>query len=86
MTNQQHPDIIEIGGVKYKRIVENPKPETLFDIIYEWKYNTCDPTCEKLVDMIESEWLPLEGSHDGKSYIYSAGWNDCIKYLKKNLK
>jgi hypothetical protein len=30
MTNQQLPDIIEIGGVKYQRIVEEPKPQTLF--------------------------------------------------------
>jgi hypothetical protein len=29
MTNQQLPDIIEIGGVKYQR-VEEPKPQTLF--------------------------------------------------------
>jgi hypothetical protein len=82
MTNLEPPDIIEIGGVKYQRIV---KPQTLYGIIREWNDNEDYPTCEELVSRIE-EWLPLEGSLDGKSYNYSAGWNDCIKYLKKNLK
>jgi hypothetical protein len=30
MTNQQPPDIIEIGGVKYQRLTK-PKPPTLYD-------------------------------------------------------
>ena len=77
--------MVIVNGVQYQR-VEEPKPQTLFDIIYEWKYNTCDSTCEKLVDIIESQWLPLEGPLDGKTYVYSAGWNDCIQYLKRKLK
>jgi hypothetical protein len=81
MTNQQPPDIIEIGGLKYQRLSE-PKPETLYDIIYEWKYNTYDPTCEELVNRI-GNWLP-----DGvKSYSeYDDGWNDCIKVIRRKLR
>jgi chromosome segregation ATPase len=41
---------------------------------------------ENILDRVEVEWFPLEGSHDGKSYDYSDGWNDCIKYLKKRLR
>ena len=38
MTNKQTlPDIIEIDGVKYKRIGElKPKVRTLYDICEEW--------------------------------------------------
>jgi len=75
-------DTATIMGVKYKR-VEEPKPETLHDVIYEWKYDTYDPTCDKLVDMIE-EWLPdylVLGDDE-----YNAGWNDCLQHLKENLK
>jgi hypothetical protein len=78
MTNQQPPDIIEIGGVKYQRL-SKPKPQTLYDIIYEWTY---DPTCDELVNRI-GNWLP-----DGvKSYSeYDDGWNDCIKVIRRKLR
>jgi len=39
MTNQQPPAIIEIGGVKYQRIMEK-KPQTLFDALlddFDWE-------------------------------------------------
>lgn len=82
MTNQHPPDIIEIGGVKYQRIV---KPQTLYEIIREWNDNEDYPTCEELVSRIE-EWLPLEGCHELKSYDYSEGWNDCLKTIKDRIK
>jgi len=37
-------------------VFEKPTPQTLYDVIYKWKYDTYDPTCDTLVDMIE-EWL-----------------------------
>jgi hypothetical protein len=85
MTNQQLPDIIEIGGVKYQR-VEEPKPQTLFEIIREWCDDDDQPTCEELVNKIEREWLPNEGCHELNSNDYCEGWNDCIEHLKENLK
>jgi len=68
----------ETNGVEYKR-VEEPKPETLYDIIYEWKYNTYDPTCEELVNRI-GNWLPKE--HDTNS----DGWNKCVRMLREKLR
>jgi hypothetical protein len=85
MTNQQLPDIIEIGGVKYQR-VEEPKPQTLFEIIREWCDDDNQPTCEELVSRIEKGWLPNEGCHELNSNDYCEGWNDCIEHLKENLK
>ncbi len=85
MTNQQLPDIIEIGGVKYQR-VEEPKPQTLFEIIREWCDDDNQPTCEELVSRIETGWLPNEGCHELNSNDYCEGWNDCIEHLKENLK
>jgi len=94
MTNEHtkitstHPiddDIVMINGVKYQRIVEKPKPQTLYDIIREWNDNEDYPTCEELVNRIE-KWLPLEGCRELKSYEYSAGWNDCLKTIKTNLR
>lgn len=85
MTNQQLPDIIEIGGVKYQR-VEEPKPQTLLEIIREWCDDDNQPTCEELVSRIEKGWLPNEGCHELNSNDYCEGWNDCIEHLKENLK
>jgi hypothetical protein len=82
MTNQQPPDIIEIGGVKYQR-VEEPKPPTLLDIIREWNDNEDYPTCEELVNRIE-EWMPAEVIGDGEDY--NNGWNDCLKLMRDKIK
>jgi len=96
MTNQQpterissfpehfHPDIIEIGGVKYQRIEEPKKPQTLYEIIREWNDNEDYPTCEELVSRIESEWFPTEVIEDGEDY--NKGWNECLRNLKEKLK
>ena len=83
-------DIVEINGVKYRRVVEEPtpKPQTLLEIILDWWVQdwTGDSktTCEQLVDTIESEWLPNDDPHDGEEY--QLGWNACLEYLRKKLK
>ena len=82
MTNQQPPDIIEIGGVKYQR-AEEPKLPTLLDIIREWNDNEDYPTCEELVNRIE-EWMPAEVIEDGEDY--NNGWNDCLKLMRDKIK
>jgi glutaredoxin len=79
-------NIIVVDGVKYQRIVEKPKPQTLFEIIREWCDDDDQPTCEELVNKIEREWLPNEGCHELNSNDYCEGWNDCIEHLKENLK
>jgi hypothetical protein len=75
-------DTATIMGVKYKR-VEEPKPQTLREVIYEWKYDTSDSTCDVLVDMIE-EWLPDELEYDGEEY--HLGWNDALRTIKDKLR
>jgi hypothetical protein len=74
-------DTATINGVKYKR-VEEPKPKTLRKVIYEWKYDTYDPTCDDLVNMIE-QWLPDEIVEDED---YDKGWNDALRSIKEKLR
>ncbi len=89
MTNQQPPDIIEIGGVKYQRIVEPPKPPTLYNTLYvrsSMSSSVCDTVCE-----IVKKWLPDKVMLDEEEPLsvmmdYRTGWKNCIKYLKENLK
>jgi hypothetical protein len=85
MTNQQPPDIIEIGGVKYQRLPE-PKPQTLYDALSKKRGNYPMGMPEDVICEIVERWLPLEGCHELKSYDYSAGWNDCLQHLKEKLK
>jgi hypothetical protein len=73
-------DTATIMGVKYKR-VEEPKPQTLSKVIYEW--DTYDLTCDELVDMIE-QWLPDELEYDGEEY--QLGWNDALRSIKDKLR
>ena len=75
-------DTATIMGVKYKR-VEEPKPQTLYDIIIEWNDNEDYLTCEELVNRI-GNWLPCELEYDGEEY--QLGWNDAIKTLKDKLR
>jgi hypothetical protein len=72
-----------IMGVKYKRVGE-PKPQKLYHRLYdELGYDFED--IENVVDLVD-DWLPLEGCHELKSYDYSAGWNDCIKAIRRKLR
>jgi len=78
---------LEVRIEKKKRELEELKmkqtpKKTLYDIIYEWKYNAYDPTCEELVSRIV-DWLPNEYVSYGE---YNEGWNDCLKHLKENLR
>ena len=82
MTNQQPPDIIEIGGVKYQRI-EEPKPTTLYEALHEVYYGTTYVHKEEICGVVE-RWLPDEVIEDGEEYHY--GWNACLKYLRERIK
>jgi hypothetical protein len=79
-------DYATIMGVKYKRVEEPKKPETLYDIIADWwdeiflNNNEAAETIESLVDRIEKEWLPKE--HDTNSYK----WNECLKLMRETLR
>jgi uncharacterized iron-regulated protein len=77
-----------INGVQYQR-VEPPKPQTLYDSLYE-KGNMYSSVCDTVVEIVE-RWLPDKVMLDEEEPLsvmmdYRTGWNNCIKYLKENLK
>jgi hypothetical protein len=92
------PDVIEIGGVKYQRIDEPPKPmdgvvdrlikqhqaKKLWNILSN-KYDYVSATCDDIVSAVE-EWLPEPQSAAGSQNVYVEcsveGFNDCLKQIK----
>lgn len=94
--NNSAPDLIEIGGVKYQKVVEEPKkPQTLKDIISEWIviYNirsdsVKDRITADLLERVQTRWLPDEIALDGLpgDAMYSSGWNDCLKVISNRLR
>jgi len=87
----QPPYNIEIGGVKYQRIVEEPtpKPPTLYEKL-ELPYSTVgymfNEGQKEWICKIVGEWLSYYG-YDG-SYCgdYLQGYNDLLEHLKADLK
>ena len=85
-----------IMGVKYKRVEEPKKSETLYDIIADWwdeiflNDNEAAETIESLVDRIEREWLPKPQSAAGSQNVYVEctveGFNDCLTKIKGKLR
>ena len=86
-------DTATIMGEKYKR-VEEPKRQTLKDIILEWIviYNirsdsVRDRITADLLERIETKWFPCELEGAGEEYyMYHMGWNTAIKTLKDRLR
>jgi hypothetical protein len=85
----QTPEQVEQGlrdamkKAKEDGVFEKPKPKTLYDVIYEWKYDTYDPTCDVLLDMIE-EWLPDDEFDPNEPY--EIGWNEAIQAIKEKIR
>ena len=85
-------DTATIMGVKYKR-VEEPKPETLYDLIGNWwdnvfvVHNACnnETSIDYLVNDIE-KWLPDELEYGDVGGAYERGWNAAIRTTKDNLR
>jgi hypothetical protein len=75
-------DTVKIEGVEYKK-VEKQKPQTLYEALHKVYYGTTYVHKDEICDAVE-RWLPAERYEDGQDY--NIGWNDCIKYLKENLK
>ena len=89
--NNSAPDIIEIGGVKYQKVEEEPKPKvrTLYDICVEWNDDDCDPPVSALIFKIEKEWTPLNlNQKEKRGYTdgYSMGFDDALNLVRKTLK
>jgi len=85
----QTPEQVEQGlrdamkKAKEDGVFDEPKTETLHEIILKWCDDDNQPTCDVLVDMIK-EWLPDELEYDGEEY--HLGWNDAIRTTKDKLK
>ncbi len=72
----------------HNEVAKPSRPQTLYEILcYEilcaeqGQFIDREFICE-----IVEDWLPLEGCHELKSYDYSAGWNDCIKAIRRKLR
>lgn len=97
MAKQSIPDIIEINGVKYKKLEEKPKPKYLRNIIasYFIPYDGDDPdvmerisnSVDDLVGEIARNWLPdpIEDQCDEYTNAWNNGWNSFRKQLIDTL-
>ena len=67
-------------SAKDVEIKEQPKPQTLYEILCDYEYrHSCDDICD-----IVNDWLPVEPDEIGVSY--GEGWSDCLNYLRGKLK
>lgn len=84
--NQQPPEIIEIGGVKYQR-VEEPQPfyDKLWGLL-KTKLGDgieCDEMSDQVVDLIRRHIPSLTKNKLMSEYLL--GYNESIKQVKMNL-
>lgn len=89
--NNSAPDLIEIGGVKYQRVKEEPKPKvkTLHQICMEWWDDDNTPPVSALIFKIEKEWTPLNlNQKEKRGYTdgYSMGFDDALDLVRKTLR
>lgn len=77
---QEDENTIVVAGVKYQRIVEEPKPQTLYNSIS----NLEKPMFPDDVINTVRKWLPNTKFEDGTDY--NIGWNDCLQHLENNLR
>ena len=77
---QEDENTIVVAGVKYQRIVEEPKPQTLYNSISKLE----KPMFPDDVINTVRKWLPNTKFEDGTDY--NIGWNDCLQHLENNLR
>jgi len=77
---QEDKNTIVVAGVKYQRIVEEPKPQTLYNSISKLE----KPMFPDDVINTVRKWLPNTKFEDGEDY--NIGWNDCLQHLENNLR
>lgn len=86
MTNKQTlPDIIEIDGVKYVKVVEeSQKPKTLYQMFYDdnrWSTSVSNEFCdtvERWMSQYICDYVACEEFLDG--------YDTAMKMLKENLR
>ena len=91
--NNSAPDLIEIGGIKYKKVVEEPKkPQTLYDALqlpyftvgYHFNEGQKDWICK-----VVEKWLPEEIELDVNNDEFSLldrGYNSYRDRAIKNIR
>ena len=87
--NNSAPDIIEIGGVKYQKVVEEPKkPQTLYDAIelsnYTYGYYFSEEQKDWICNIVK-EWMS-QYTHNVMTGEYLKGYEECMLVLEENLK
>ena len=86
MTKQSLPDTIEIDGVKYQKVKEPKKPQTLYDICVDWYYDGGKArrahSVEDLVEYIARNWLPVPIIMDSDE---DNPWNDGYNAYRQTL-
>ena len=86
---QQPPDIIEIGGVKYKKIKE---PPTLSNKLKEWIETLNFAQSKEHKDLLVIEILNIVKEFIPKPYDgvglseYFLGYNEAIKKMEERIK
>jgi hypothetical protein len=90
--NNSAPDIIEIGGVKYQKVEEEPKePQTLYDALqlryftvgYHFNEGQKDWICD-IVDKWLFQFRPEDMSFENLSY--SNAFFDALDLVRKTLR
>ena len=90
--NNPAPDIIEIGGIKYQKVVEEPKePQTLYDALrlpdftvgYHFNEGQKDRICEVVEEWL-SQFHPDDMSFENLSY--SNAFFDALDLVRKTLR
>ena len=80
---QSPPNTIEIDGVKYQRVEEEPEElKTLYQMFYEndWNVRSCEVFCD-----IVKEWMS-QYTHNVMTGEYLKGYEECLTVLEENLK
>jgi hypothetical protein len=86
---KEDENTIVVAGVKYQKVEEPKKPQTLYDRLSESLDGmimvNCDNRLKNTICTIVSNWLPDELEHKSMD-SYSSGWNDCLNRLRLTLK
>ena len=66
------------------KVVEEPKPETLYEALDEVYYGTTYVRKEEICDVVE-RWLPDKIEYEDDEE-YEIGWNDALRTIKEKLR
>lgn len=83
---REDENTVRIEGVKYQK-VGTPRPKTLYDTLAQHSFVDGFHFNEQqrgwICDTV-ADWMTKPD--DIQPPLYADGWNDCLKYLRKNIK